>query len=98
MKHKVLGAGSFTTCFEHTEGTCLLKSIDPVKEAIAFYELSNYHVEPIKRRRDLESDGVHYWYEMRYFEPVESLKDSLLPNQWEFYQNLRAMRRHWSKH
>ena len=86
---KRIGSGALTKAYLMENGRVLLRSCDPIKEAMAYgwFPDSEYFPEV-----DVRGEGV---YEMQYYQPVRSLKAALAPTQWEIYKSLRNI---WNEH
>ena len=86
---KRIGSGAFTKAYLMENGRVLLRSCDPIKEAMAYgwFPKSEYFPEV-----SVLDDGV---YEMQYYPKVRSLKGALAPAQWEIYKSLRNI---WNEH
>lgn len=86
---KRIGSGAFTKAYLMENGRVLLRSCDPIKEAMAWgwFPKSEYFPEV-----SMLDDGV---YEMQYYPRVRSLKSALEPEQWEIYKSLRNL---WNEH
>lgn len=80
---KRIGSGAFTKAYLMENGRVLLRSCDPIKEAMAYdwFPKSGYFPEIA-----VLDEGV---YEMQYYPRVPSLKSALAPAQWEVYKSLR---------
>ena len=80
---KRIGSGAFTKAYLMENGRVLLRSCDPIKEAMAlgWFPKSKYFPEIA-----VLDDGV---YEMQYYPRVRSLKSALTPAQWGIYRSLR---------
>lgn len=80
---KLIGSGAFTKAYLMENGRVLLRSCDPIKEAMAYgwFPKSEYFPEV-----SVLDEGV---YEMQYYPRVRSLKSALAPAQWEVYKSLR---------
>ena len=89
---KLIGKGMFTKCYQLSSNRVLLKSTDPIKEALWFGEVDNFRFPTLERRFDLESDVHDYRvYEMEYFPKMSSLKNNLDPSEWELYKLLHEL-------
>ena len=86
---KRIGSGAFTKAYLMENGRVLLRSCDPIKEAMAYgwFPKSEYFPEV-----SVLDEGV---YEMQYYQKVRSLKAALTPTQWEIYKSLRNI---WNEH
>ena len=86
---KRIGSGAFTKAYLMENGRVLLRSCDPIKEAMAWgwFPKSEYFPEV-----SVLDEGV---YEMQYYPGVRSLKAALAPAQWEIYKSLRNI---WNEH
>ena len=86
---KRIGSGAFTKAYLMENGRVLLRSCDPIKEAMAYgwFPKSEHFPEVV-----VLDDGV---YEMQYYPRVRSLKAALAPAQWEIYKSLRNI---WNEH
>ena len=82
---KRIGSGAFTKAYLMESGRVLLRSCDPIKEAMAYgwFPQSEYFPEVA-----VLDDGV---YEMQYYPRVRSLKSALAPAQWKIYKSLRNL-------
>ena len=81
-----IGKGLFSTAYlQEDNKTVILKSIDNVKEcmALGWFPESKYFAK-IERLED-------NIYKMKYFKKVKSLKESLRPQQYEIYKELRKL-------
>ena len=86
---KRIGSGAFTKAYLMENGRVLLRSCDPIKEAMAYgwFPKSEYFPEVV-----VLDEGV---YEMQYYPKERSLKSALTPAQWEIYKSLRNI---WNEH
>ena len=86
---KRIGSGAFTKAYLMENGRVLLRSCDPIKEAMAYgwFPKSEYFPEV-----SVLDEGV---YEMQYYPRVRSLKSALAPAQWAIYKSLRNI---WNEH
>lgn len=86
---KCIGTGAFTKAYLMENGRVLLRSCDPIKEAMAYgwFPKSEYFPDVV-----VLDVGV---YEMQYYQRVRSLKSALAPAQWEIYKSLRNI---WNEH
>lgn len=76
--------GAFTRAYVNPEKTeVYLMSLCPAKEIAALGWLSDSDLFPKIERLD------NYIFKMEYFEPVKSLKNSLDPDQYAIYNELR---------
>ena len=82
---KLIGSGAFTKAYLMDNGRVLLRSCDPIKEAMAYgwFPKSEYFPEV-----SVLDAGV---YEMQYYPRVRSLKSALAPAQWKIYKSLRNL-------
>ena len=82
---KRIGSGAFTKAYLMESGRVLLRSCDPIKEAMAYgwFPQSEYFPEVA-----VLDNGV---YEMQYYPRVRSLKSALAPAQWKIYKSLRNL-------
>ena len=82
---KRVGSGAFTKAYLMDNGRVLLRSCDPIKEAMAYgwFPKSEYFPEVV-----MLDDGV---YEMQYYPKVRSLKAALAAEQYAVYKSLRAL-------
>lgn len=82
---KRIGSGAFTKAYLMDNGRVLLRSCDPIKEAMAYgwFPTSEYFPEV-----SVLDEGV---YEMQYYPKVRSLKGSLAAEQYAVYKSLRAL-------
>ena len=82
---KRIGSGAFTKAYLMENGRVLLRSCDPIKEAMAWgwFPKSEYFPEV-----SMLDYGV---YEMQYYPRVRSLKSALAPAQWAIYKSLRNL-------
>lgn len=84
---KLLGKGAFTKAYLKNDGkTVLLKTIDPIKECMAFGWFPGHKLFPAINPTDTDGE-----YEMVYYPRVSSLKSALKPAQWELYKELRGI-------
>lgn len=82
-KLPLIGKGTFSKVYRLNEKEVLIKSNDPVKECMALF-IDSFLLPKITR---LDNND----YTMEYFAPVKSLKESLLPAQYELYKELRSL-------
>lgn len=83
-----LGKGSFTTAYlSENQKTVFLNSVDPIKECMAYGWFPSSNLYPKIKL----SDNENYDYEMKYYEKVSSLKESLKPEHWKMYQELKSI-------
>lgn len=82
---KRIGSGAFTKAYLMDNGRVLLRSCDPIKEAMAYgwFPKSEYFPEVA-----VLDEGV---YEMQYYQKVRSLKAALTTEQYAVYKSLRAI-------
>lgn len=82
---KRIGSGAFTKAYLMENGRVLLRSCDPIKEAMAYgwFPKSEYFPEV-----SVLDAGV---YEMQYYPKVRSLKAALTAEQYAVYNSLRAV-------
>ena len=82
---KRIGSGAFTKAYLMENGRVLLRSCDPIKEAMAYgwFPKSEYFPEVV-----VLDDGV---YEMQYYPKARSLKAALAAEQYAVYKSLRAL-------
>ena len=86
----LIGRGTFSTVYRKNAKTVLIKSIDPVKECMAMGWFPNSRMFPKTTRvAILNDDQGTVLYEQRYYPKTKSLKASLKPTEWEFYQEMR---------
>lgn len=91
---KRIGRGLFSTAYLSERKTCILKSIDPVKAAIAEDILiPNHRLFPkIKKIDSFFKDGHNGGiYEMEYLPRPKSIKNNVTPRQWRLYSWLRGV-------
>lgn len=86
---KQIGKGTFTTAYLKPNGKVLLKSIDMVKEAMAYGFFPDHRLFPNIVHVDT-GDNFKY-YEMEFYEQPKSLKNNLTPRQWRLYKILRSL-------
>lgn len=88
---KKIGTGAFSTVYKKGNNKVLIKSVDPVKECMSLGWFPNSSLFP-KIERVAKSDcGEYSFYEEKYYPKVSSLKNNLLPNEYEFYKTLRNL-------
>lgn len=82
---KRIGSGAFTKAYLMENGRVLLRSCDPIKEAMAYgwFPKSEYFPEVV-----VLDEGV---YEMQYYPKVRALKGALAAEQYAVYKSLRAL-------
>ena len=83
---KLIGKGSFTKCYLLNNTTVLLKSVDPIKEAMAYNWFPDSELFP-----EVLFSSLDGYYEMKYYPKVTSLKNNLDSDQWLIYKQLRAL-------
>lgn len=82
-KIQLIGKGIFSKVYRLNEHEVLIKSNDPVKECMALF-IDSFLVPKLN---SLDNND----YTMEYFAPVKSLKESLFPDQYQLYKELRAL-------
>lgn len=85
MTMKLIGKGAFTKAYLQDNGKVLLKSVDPIKECMAFGWFPEHRLFPAVEMIDT---GL---YEMQYYAKVTSLKHNLIAEDWELYKELKAL-------
>lgn len=85
MTMKLIGKGSFTKAYLQDNGKVLLKSVDPIKECMAFGWFPEHRLFPAVEQIDT---GM---YEMQYYPKVASLKQNLTAEDWALYKELKAL-------
>lgn len=83
---KLIGKGAFTKCYQLNDNTVLLKSEDPIKECMAHGWFPDSDLFP-----KVEFSSIDGCYEMEYYPRVRSLKNSLDPDQYQIYKDLREV-------
>ena len=88
---KRIGSGAFTKAYLMENGRVLLRSCDPIKEAMAYgwFPKSEYFPEV-----SVLDAGV---YEMQYYLKVRSLKGALTAEQYAVYKSLCAVFHEYSE-
>jgi len=87
----LIGKGQFSTVYQKTKSTVLIKSKDNVKECMALGWFPNSKMFPKLERIGWSQDGEYQLYESKYYPRVQSLKSNLKPLEWEFYKTLRNL-------
>lgn len=82
---KLIGTGSFTKAYLKSRTRVFLISSCPIKECMAQGYFPNSYLFPKIKQLD------HEQYEMPLYEQPKSLKESLLPKQWDIYAMLREL-------
>ena len=87
QKLQLIGQGAFTKCYKMNANKVLLKSCDPVKEAMSLGLTPNSRIFPKVTYTSCNNE-----YEMKYYSKVKSLKNSLDADQYELYKALRTVK------
>lgn len=82
---KRIGRGAFTTAYLMENGRVLLRSVDPIKEAMALEYFPKSQYFPVV---DYVEQGV---YEMDFYPRIRGLKAALASRDYAIYQSLRAL-------
>lgn len=82
---KLIGKGSFSKVYRKSNTTVLIKSVDPVKECMALDWFPSSRLFPKVNRTGCGE------YEMKYYPKVSSLKNTLKPKHYAFYNELRKI-------
>jgi len=77
---QLIGKGTFSKVYRISENKVKIVSSDWAKECQALF-IDSFLVPKLEKID----------YEMEYFDKVQSLKNSLLPGQYEIYKELRAL-------
>lgn len=85
----IIGKGSFSTAYRKNKNTVLLHSTDPIKEIMSNGWFPKSNLFPSVEYIDTTEN--YTVYEMKYYPPVRSLKNSLKPSHYEFYTELRRL-------
>lgn len=91
-----IGKGAFSTVYQKTTKTVLIKSDDFAKECMSNGWFPNTPMFPTLEHVGTSNDGDFQFYECSYYPKVKSLKKSLLPSEYEFYQVLRKIFKNFS--
>lgn len=83
---KLIGKGLFSKVYQLNEKQVLIKSTCNTKEAYSMDWHNSKNVFPV-----MERTNEYQEYICEYYPKVDSLKDSLLPEYYEIYKNLRAL-------
>lgn len=81
---KLIGKGLFSKVYKIDDETVFIKTTDSVKECLSYVGGNDYF--PVINRTDEQGE-----YTCRYYEKVSSLKNSLDPDQYKLYQELRKL-------
>lgn len=88
--HKVIGKGTFTTCYRAgNSNKVLIKSDCPAKECMSLGWFGNSRLFP-KVKQELIDNKGNYFYSMPYYKKQKSLKNSLIKKDYELYKFLRG--------
>jgi len=89
---KLIGKGSFTKCYLNTcEETVTLISCDPIKECMSQGWFPESSLFPKVEHVDVDEKSGNDIYTMRYYPKTRSLKNTLKPEQYEIYKQLRKL-------
>lgn len=83
---KLIGQGSFTKCYQLNSTTVLLKSTDPIKEAMACGWFPDSSLFPV-----VENSAIDGCYEMEFYPRTRGLKTRLDSDQWQLYKDLKQL-------
>lgn len=92
-KMKKIGQGAFSKVYRKSSDTVLIKSIDHVKECMSLGWFPNSRMFPKIEQVGQDDYGEYKFYESKYYPRISSLKNELLPSEWEFYKALRGLDR-----
>ena len=88
---KLIGKGAFTKAYLNDDGkTVTLYSVCPIKEGMALGWFPESPLFPKLERIDYLDSGEGV-YIMEYYPKVKSLKNTLSPNQYAIYRELRGL-------
>ena len=85
----LVGKGAFSKVYRKNAKRVLIKSKDPVKEAMACGFFPESSMFPKVTHVGNSACGNWKYYEEKYYPRVRSLKKKLTPFEWEFYCVLR---------
>ena len=86
-----IGEGSFSTVYRKTKNKVLIKSCDHAKECMSLGWFPKTSLFPVIKYVGGSDSGEYKFYESKYYEKVKSVKNSVSPFEWEFYQELRKL-------
>lgn len=84
---KLIGKGLFSKVYQIDSNTVFIKTTDSVKECLSYVGGNDYF--PVIERTDEQGE-----YTCKYYYKVLSLKNSLDPDQYKLYQELRKLDTH----
>ena len=87
---KQIGKGAFSTVYKQANNKVLIKTCDPVKECMSLDWFPNSRLFPKIERIGVSDCGQFQFYTEKYYEKVRSLKNALLPAEYEFYKLLKG--------
>lgn len=98
MKKLLIGKGTFSKAYLTDQGYVELHSVDPVKECMALWGFGDSRLWPQIERIECQGNGWQV-FKMPLYDKPKSLKNSLNPDDWEFYKALKAIPRamNWEK-
>ena len=91
---KQIGKGAFSTVYKKGTNKVLIKSCDNVKECMSMGWFPNSKMFPKIKRVGVSDCGQFQFYEEKFYPKTRSLKQDLLPSEYEFYLNLFVLYKH----
>ena len=88
----VVGRGAFSTVYRKSRKVVLIKSRCKAKECMSEGFFPDTFMFPKIKQVGISEDGEYRFYEGRFYKKEKSLKGTLDPFDWEFYNVLRSLR------
>lgn len=86
---KCIGKGAFSTVYQKSKKTVLIKSQDNVKECMSLGWFPDSNLFPKIEKVATSDCGQFQFYEEKFYPKVRSLKNNLSSFDWEFYRALK---------
>ena len=86
---KQIGKGAFSTVYKKGTNKVLIKSCDNVKDCMSMGFFPNSRMFPKIKRVGVSDCGQFQFYEEKFYQKTKSLKQDLLPSEYEFYLTLK---------
>lgn len=86
-----IGRGMFSTAYLKNKNTVLIKTTDKAKLCMSERLFPKSRMFPKLKKIDITNN--YCFYEMEYYPRVGSLRKALLPEEFEFYQILRKLKK-----
>ena len=83
---KLIGKGAFTKAYLTEDNKVFLRTVDPIKECMAYGWFPECYLFPTVELTDEIGE-----YTMEYYPKVSSIKNNVSPRQWRLYQALRKL-------